>query len=269
MQLVIFNFSNYKEYLSELFKAPQNRGLMTKAAETIGCGKSYLSRVLSEKMDLSLDQGFQLSQFLDHTENETEYFKLCIEFSRAQNFSYKKNLQNKIKNSMEKFLESQKQGENPKEEFVGSEIEYYLNWYLIPLHLMSSFEGGISLKEACAKLNLSENIISTGLDYLLNLNLVSKKNLRFYYNDGAKYLPKNHPFLLILNKNLKDQSILQSQYKNSNSLNFSIWQSLSSKDYETVRMLLHSTIDKINKISQPSKSEKVIGLSIDLFDPFK
>jgi hypothetical protein len=267
-KVVIFQFEDYKDYLRTLFQKPVNRGLMTEAAENIQCGRSYLSRVLNEKMDLSLDQGFRLSQFLGHSSAETEYFHLCIDLARAQSKEYREHLRQKIETAQNKFEESQKKGQHPVLSSSESEIEYYSQWFMIPLHLMTSFKGGMTIKQASHRLKVPEFVIESGLQYLAKLGLISAKNEKYFFKDGAKYLPKNHPLLFLIQRSLREQALFHSQYQTASSLHFSVWQTLNQTDYQKIRDLLLGAIEKVNKVAQPSPSEKVVGLSIDLFDPF-
>jgi hypothetical protein len=268
MKKSLFEYLDYKQYLKALFQQPENRGLMSDAAVALECSKSYLSRVLNEKMDLSLDQAFRLSQFLGHRPAERDYFSLCIEFARAQSREYRAHLRGRIAAEKEKYELSQRQGQKPVFDLSESELNYFAQWHLVPLHLMTSFPGGISIQQACENLRLNEDIIKTGFDYLVKRNLVVAKGLKYHFQSGSKYLPPSHPLLGYLYRSVRDQAWFHSQMQRSNAIHFSLWQTLSVEDYSRVHETLLNAIEKMNRISQPSRSEKVVGIAIDFFDPF-
>ena len=64
MIINVFNFKEYKAYLSEKISwlGKTEKGIRQKIAEQIGCQPSYLSQVLNGKPDLTLDQAYKLNQ---------------------------------------------------------------------------------------------------------------------------------------------------------------------------------------------------------------
>jgi uncharacterized protein (TIGR02147 family) len=269
VKVSIYKYIDYKAYLREVFLKSENRGLMTEAAEVLVCAKSYLSRVLREKMDLSLDQAYRLGNFFSLQKNELEYFCLLVDLGRAQSSEYKTHLRHKIQELKLQHEESQTRGAHPVQTLSDTDIEYYSYWLLIPLHLSTSSKNGISLSEAREKFCLPESSLKMAFQYLLDRKWIRETKGRYYFETGSQYLPHNHPLLTMLHRSLREQAMANSYHKNPTDIHYSLWQTMSQDDYLKIRDLLLSAVDKANKIAQPSNSERVVGFNIDFFAPFE
>ena len=94
---MIWNFTDYRPYLVEKLGVEGSRtGLRKKLAEAIGVHTTFVSQVLKEKGDFSLEQGEAVNSFLSHTQDEGEYFLLLLMKDRAGTRELKKRFQDKI-----------------------------------------------------------------------------------------------------------------------------------------------------------------------------
>src|SRR5260221_8025 len=93
----VFESSSYKQIMKTRLRGAGNRGALSRAAEAMNCQRSYLSRVMNSKMQLTMDQVFALGRYLKFSSEETEYFQTLVEFERASERSYKEFLQKKIR----------------------------------------------------------------------------------------------------------------------------------------------------------------------------
>lgn len=260
----VYLYSNYKTFLRDVFLAPENRGMMSAAAEHLRCGKAFLSRVLNEKMDISTDQGFHLAQYLKLNKEESEFFILLIEISRATTETYKKHLQKKASTLKAEFEIQQRRGESPLNAFANSELSYFSDWYVIPLHLATSFEKGISSDEAVRLFRLPLRVVEKTFQFLLALGYISEKKDRFFFLKGGVHLSPDDPMVSLLHRNLRERAVQDLQMHAENSLHLSYWFALSEKDLKKLREMIQDFIQSVNHLVDPSASERVIGFSLDL-----
>lgn len=94
----IFDFIDYKAYLSSWIEKRPNSGWGARSgmAQAIGCQTAYLSRILNADANLSLEQAETLSEFLQHTEDEAEYFLLLVGRERSGTPALKARFERKI-----------------------------------------------------------------------------------------------------------------------------------------------------------------------------
>jgi hypothetical protein len=75
MGFKVFEYTDYKTYLSKILK---ERGKKQKLSEAVGFQSAFLSRILANLADLSLDQSLKISDYLGHTAEEKDYFLLMV-----------------------------------------------------------------------------------------------------------------------------------------------------------------------------------------------
>ncbi len=59
------------------------RGSRAKLAAHLNCKPATISQVLSGALDFNLEQALLVSEFIDHTHEEAQYFLLLVQHSRA------------------------------------------------------------------------------------------------------------------------------------------------------------------------------------------
>ncbi len=97
LQLRIFYFNDYKKVIAHFIQVNESqRGYKSRLAEAAGCQNSYLSKVLSQAVHLTQDQGFGLSKFWNLMPVEEEYFLTLIQLERAGSLAYKNRLSEKL-----------------------------------------------------------------------------------------------------------------------------------------------------------------------------
>lgn len=94
----IYSYSNYTDYLKDLIKnCPNNgRGIKSTLSKLLGCKPSYISHILSERLYLSPEQAFKISNFFMLDNGETNLFLTLVNHSRAETKQLKRQIQNQI-----------------------------------------------------------------------------------------------------------------------------------------------------------------------------
>ena len=79
----IFQFKSYKAWLENVFTHPENRGLTSRICRVVDCQRSYMSRVLNSKLQLTPDYAYKVSEALHLSPVEQEYFLLLVDIDEA------------------------------------------------------------------------------------------------------------------------------------------------------------------------------------------
>src|ERR1035437_7107143 len=128
--MTIFTYSDYrsffKAYLASLPK--KGRGELSKVAQAIGVHSTLLSLILSGERDFSLDQVFDLAQYLELTDLEREYLFLLVQKERAGNARFKSFLKEKVKAAQTEALKIENRFEHEKRLSDEARAIFYSSW---------------------------------------------------------------------------------------------------------------------------------------------
>ncbi len=135
----IYHFLSYRQYLKECLESAGPRsGDKRRASEFLKVHTTFISQVVLGKADLSLDQAEKMNVFLNHAEEEGEYFLNLLIFERAADSTLKKRYENKL-------IEKQNQRVQIKDRLSGtSELaekdqqKFYSSHLYGLLHVLSS-----------------------------------------------------------------------------------------------------------------------------------
>jgi plasmid maintenance system antidote protein VapI len=79
-----------------MLSSKTQRGQLSRAAEALNCQRSYLSRVISESLQLTPDHAFKLARFWRLTSDEREYFQTMVDYERAGDPEYRAHLKQRL-----------------------------------------------------------------------------------------------------------------------------------------------------------------------------
>jgi uncharacterized protein (TIGR02147 family) len=99
----IYEATNYKDFLgTKILAYRMVKGYKSKLAKAAGFSPSFLSQVIHGHVELTPEHALRLAQFWELNENETDYFMLLVDHSRAGSII----LRNRISQKMEAFKQS-------------------------------------------------------------------------------------------------------------------------------------------------------------------
>lgn len=263
----VFAFNDYREYLSYRIKSDEKgRGYQKKLALAAECQSSYLSQVLMGSANLTLDQAMGLCQFWEFDSDESDYFLSLVQWAR----SGKKSLRSHLEKKMDKLrVKRRKLSDRFKEAgqiTQGQEIEYYSTWYLPVIHTMVSVPK-LRKPEAIAKaLNLELNVVEKALNSLKAIGLVEE--LREGWTNTARsiHLKSDSPLNFAFHSNIRQMAARDIQ-KNEpgQSIHYSAIHSLSERDFDRLKEMMISLIERSRSLVADSKEETAIVFGLDFF----
>ncbi len=80
--ITIFDYKDYRKYVE--MKLPitgAKRGVRTRLAMALSCQTAFISRVLHEEAHFSLEHAVVINRFLIHTDEESNFFILMIQYT--------------------------------------------------------------------------------------------------------------------------------------------------------------------------------------------
>jgi uncharacterized protein (TIGR02147 family) len=264
----IFDVNSYKTYLRDAFGGTKRRtGQRSRAALAIGCQTGYLSQVLNDKAQLSIEQALEMSRFLGHSADETEMFLLLVQHERAGTKSLREHLEVQKRALIDRRLIIKNRLKIAETLSPADQTTYYSVWYYSCIHVMLSI-ASLRTKEAIAQyLNLPLPTVATVLEFLTSRGLariddhglfqIGPRHIHLGYDSDN--IRKHHT-------NWRIRAIDSLDQLANDDLHYSVVVSLSRNDVRRLKDRLIETIQENLKTVQASGEEALYCQTIDLFE---
>ncbi len=258
----IFDSLDYKNYLKT--RLDERRGLRSELAEFLGCQSGYVSQVLQNLSDFSLEQGMKTSSFLLLSAEESHFFMLLLQYEKASTQDLKKYFKDQIERIQNERKEIKNRIKIDTDLSAEDYHQYYSSWEYAALHILTSIPKYQTKDMIGKKLQLNQTRIEEVLNFLTNKGLVEEKNNKFIIGNKRIHLTKNSPYILSHHQNWRLHSTRMLSDRNSKNLNYSGVFSLSISDIDKIREILLRAIEQNEKIISSSGEEEMIYLGIDM-----
>lgn len=265
----LYEFTDYKSFLKKRIEESE-RGFATRLAEAAGCQRSYFSSVLNGDIHLIPDHLFGICEFLELPPEERDYLFLLLDYNRASNINYRRHLGGKIqeKQAAWKDIKNRLKKESLQDKMDSSEYQfYYSSWLFSAIHIALSIPRLGEIKHLCAYLGITEDTAKLHLDKLNKMGLIEKSGARWRWKSGDLHLSKDSPWLPTHHTNWRMRAINDVPLKNNESLHYSVVQTLSKEDLESLRFRMIEWIEEFKRKSGPSSPEELVCFNLDLFKP--
>ena len=264
----VFEFDSYKDYLRSLLKREDSRGLLSKLAAAAECQRPYLSKVLQidSNVHLTPDHMFGICEYLQLTELESDGLKLLLEKERASQVKYRQSLQKRLIALKEQYLNLKKQlGKEQISTGEDAASFYYSYWLYSALHIAVSIPSLQTALALARRFLLPEETIIYHLKKLEKLSLVKEHKNKWQWQSGDIHLSKDSYLVFPIHINWRNQAVQNLSLRQSDSIHYSVVQSLSHEDCESLRIIMADLIKRFQKIATPSKSEELVCFNLDFF----
>lgn len=262
----VFDCKTYKTYLFHALGGYRSRtGLRTKAADYIRCQTAYLSKVLNENADLSLEQAFLMSEFLGHDSEENDFFLLLVQKGRAGSSKLSGYYEKKIQGQLEQRLNIRNRLKTQDSLSTDDQAIYYSKWYYSCIHVMVSIPA-LNTKTALVEhLKLPTELISEAIDFLESRGLVVGQGGRYQIGPRHLHLPNNSPYINKHHANWRTRALHSMDVPHGNDLHYSVVVTLSKDDVIKLKSNIVDMIQENMKIVKDSKEECTLAVGIDFF----
>lgn len=260
-----FQFTKYRQFIAAyLDQAP--RGTRSRLASGIGVKSSFLSRVLAEQADFSLEQTEACSRFMSLKQIESDFLIALVSVERAGTEALRVYWNRQLE-YLKKEAQILEKRSNVGQGLKRTELlnEYYSTWKPSTVHVATSIPAMQTLPALARGLGLSLLETQRILEFLTKAELVEKSQSKFKLKTGNIHLPKGS---LLANRQLTNwnlKAIEKMQNPRDQDLHYAQVIALSQKDLVLVREHMMDLIQEIQKIVQPSPEEAVAAYTMNLF----
>ena len=261
----VFAFSSYKQVMANYLSGEANRGQMTKAAEALNCQRSYLSRVVSEELQLTPDHAFNLARFWRLKDDERDYFLALVDFERAGDPDFKTFVKLKITTLKKKYESVQERTERTSLSVDAHQATYFSSWIWSAIHFLTSIPQYQTPEKLAERVGIRVDSLLPYLTMLESQGFVERRRDKWIYLAGEFHAPKDSPLVSFLHQNWRTRAVLNSQNAKADGVHFTQVQTLSLDDYQKIKDLLMNFISESSRIAGPSRPEECIAVTCDLF----
>lgn len=263
----VFTYTDYNKYLNDCisYMPKKGRGFKSELASYIGCQSTYVSQVLNERADFSLEQAVLVSKFLGHTEDESHFFLLLIQHKRAGSELLRQHFEKLINEQKKHRLILSKRLNVKTVLNEDDQVKYYSSWHYSAIHVILSIKDCQSKENIAKKLGLSLQKVSAILEFLCSVGLAKLVGREYQIGETHIHLEKKSPMISKHHTNWRMKSILSLDNETEDNLYYSSVITLSQEDAYKIKDLLIKNIDSTKKIIKDSPEEVLYCFSLDFF----
>ena len=262
-----FEFKSYREFLRGICRdRASGRGFQANLAQAAGCQPSYFSQALRDKVHLTEDQVLGISEQLELSQQETEYFILLLRLEKASTLKLRKYLESKVIRFQR---ENNQKGQSVpadktllKEEEIG---KYFSSWIPSAVHLLVSNHRFNSPKLISQRLNVPLKVVEETLIQLQKLDFIEKKDDKWSYKGGSIHVPKSSPWQSLMQESRRQLALRSIVINPDEAIHFSSIFTIEQKDVDEIKRLIKPFLDKSHRIIQKSGTDELYCLCLDLF----
>jgi len=270
MEKLIYDFNHYKSYLKyKTEEVPGNWGIKGRLAIHMGCQGTYLSQVLKDMAELSLEQIFRASDFFDLSEDERKYFILLHQKDRAGTKEVKQYFQSEIDSIKERRLNLTKRlgAQNTLSEHDRG--IYYSSWLYMAVHFAVGLEHLQTREELKKQFRINATKLNAIVDFLIHVGLIVEEKNRLKMGANFIRLGNDSPWISKHHANWRNRAINNFDQEDIYDLHYSGVYTLSQEDVLKIKNLYLDSIKKNLEIVKDSKEERMYVLNIDFFNLLK
>lgn len=262
----LWNYHDYRKYIhSVISNSPnQGHGMISLFAKKMGCRPSYVTQVINGKCNLSAEQSYELSMFLKHSDEETDYFSLLVQLARAGTPSLQIRLRKKIQSMRESNLSLSKQAKSKGDVSKEFAQVYYSNWIYSAVHILATIPAHATEKGMARYLGVSIKQIRSILLLLTSAGLIRKENEKIKVTNANFFLSSSSPLILNHHQNWRIKVMESMKPASLQEVHLSTVLSMSKDDIEKLRTMTIDFIQKFRKQAKESKEEELVVLFLDL-----
>jgi uncharacterized protein (TIGR02147 family) len=264
----IFEFKDYKAYVrsfeSQLPKG--GRGFRAQIARTCGCQLAYVSQVLNNSANFSLEQAVALNELFGHSRDESTYFLHLIEYTRAGSPKLKTHFLELMNELLKKQLNLKDLFKVKEALTQEDQVIYYSEWFFSAVHILVTIPKFQSSPVIAEALGIPETKILAVLRFLLKAGLVVEDKGRYKIGNARVHVGSDSPLLSKHHLNWRLRSMEVLHRDEPSDLRYTSVISVSEDDILKLKARLVKEIEAFNAIVKDSKEEQLQCLTLDFFN---
>lgn len=263
----LISAKSYREYLVEEIKSrPKGgRGLRSQLAAAMGCQVGFVTQVLKGQAHFSLEQAEKINSVLGHSKEESYYFMLLVQFTRAGTPTLQHFFAEQMQAAKERYLNLKNRLNIKSKINLEEQSIYYSAWYYAAFHIAIALPH-LQSREALAKhFQIPTQRCGEILDFLTSAGLAIKNGDHYCLGEGRIHLGADSPLISKHHTNWRMQAIRSLDSSTTEDVHFSLIMGISDEDSVKIRALFVKTIEQVNQILRDSKESGVHCFNLDFF----
>jgi len=264
----IYHFDSYKDYVNAWIQQQPNNGHgeYRRLALALGISTTMISQIFHGPKDLSLELACETMEYLSLDEDESDFFLLLVEFSKAGSVKLRSRLKRQIKERQEKAkkLENRLRKEHTLDD--QSKQQYYSNWLYPGIRILTDLPEINSAEVLAERLQMPKNQILKMISFLLETKLIVQREGKLAIGPAHIYLPPTDPLSTRNLQNWRHLAFQKMNFQTDETFFYSGQYALSEEVAQHIRKTLPDFVESTLKLVRPSPSETVRCLNIDFFE---
>jgi uncharacterized protein (TIGR02147 family) len=261
----IFQFDDYRRYLTTALDAEGERGKRSRLAEALRCQPAFVSRVLKGEADFSQEHGIVINAFMEHREEEADYFMVLLDYQRAgtkilKEFHRKKMEQMRAKRQ----IVSERIGVK-KNLSESDQMTYYSAWYFAAIHILLMVPELRSPQRLSDRLKLPLTLVKDVLDFLVGVGLATVTEKGYEPGQTRIHLPSDSPIISKHHMNWRLRAMQALEIKDPENIHYSGPLCISKEVALKIREMILHFLSDAEPLIREAKEEEVYCLDIDFF----
>lgn len=264
----VFNFKSYRSFLKEFIQKQPRRGhgQISKIAQAVGIQTTLMSMILSGRRDPSSEQSYEISEYLELTSLEQEYFLLLVQLERAGTQRLKSHLQKKLTAVKTEAQKIDNRFAFEKRLSDHDQALFYSSWIYSAIRLFcTTDESGKTMDEICSRFHIPRNQAFEILKFLRSTGVVIEEGDHFKMGVGRTFLEKGSVHVSRHHLNWRMKAMQRLEQMEDDELMFTSPISISTEDFKKLREQIADFIQNFSNLVKESPAEEVACLNIDLF----
>lgn len=268
MKKPIFEYKDYKKFLCDYIELQPKggRGLRRKMAEAAGCQIAYISHVLNDRNEFSIEQAESISRFIGFSRDEAEYFVLLVEHARAGTQSLKSFFQKMLDEKKEKFMLLKTRVNISNTLSREDQAMYYSSWIYGGIHMILTIPGYATSDKIAQYLSLPLATVREVLEFLQTRGLIESQKGQYRVKGPFLHLEKDSPLINHHHTIWRMRAIQALAIERQNDIHYASCFTVSEEDAQKLRSVLSETIAQMTEVIKPSKEERLYSFCLDLFE---
>lgn len=262
----IYQYTSYREYLKDRLeeKGPRS-GLKRRAAEALDVHTTFISQVVLQKAELSLDQAEKINQFLHHNEEQGDYFLDLVIFERAADKTLQERFQKKIRQKQNEKNQIKSQLKSPQELDLEVQEKFYSSHLYGLLHVLASIPEYQNRKNLVAASGQPPATTEEAIDFLLKIGVLKKQKDKIVHGPASIHLSRESRLIRQHHNNWRLSALQQLGRAQASDLHYSLVFSCSEKDAAKIQKSLLKNLQEMSQVVEASACEQAYVYCFDLF----
>lgn len=263
----LFDYKSYRQYLTDLCSSQgAQRGYQSQLARAAGCQAAYFSQVLKQKVHLTEDQIYSLTEEMQLAPAETNFLTLLLRFEKAGTEKLRKHLGREI--TQAKAEQNRLSSRVPADQIIHSQEDlgrYFSSWLPSAIHVLTSSKNYQSVDKIAERLHLPKEDVKEFLDFLVRMKWVQKTDQKYQYSAGNIHVPKESPLQSSMQMTRRHIAMNSIVLNPADAIHYSSMFTLDLESFEELKKLTTSFVQKSAKAIDAGGTEELYTLCVDLF----